>query len=284
VCPALVLLLLCDPFRQQVGQGQLNLFLLLLTTGVWVAERSGRPWLAGILLGVAAVVKLVPAFLFLYFALRRQGRVLLAGMATVTVLTLLTLALLGFDTYQSYINDVVPEVAAARSDWQNNSLQGIWAKLFDPAAHSAHLLPLWSNPLLARLGAAISCLAVVVLLAWVTWKARTRRECDQAYGLGLIAMLLVQPTTWNHIFLLLLLPLALLWLHLPTTATARVAFLVLLAALFLEPVHMFNYLVPGGFPNGLASPWHTLLILSFQCYALLGLFLFSLQRQRQSAS
>ena len=133
VCPALVLLLLCDPFRQQVGQGQLNLFLLLLTTGVWVAERSGRPWLAGILLGVAAVVKLVPAFLFLYFALRRQGRVLLAGMATVTVLTLLTLTLLGFNTYQNYINDVVPAVAAARSDWQNNSLQGIWAKLFDPA-------------------------------------------------------------------------------------------------------------------------------------------------------
>ena len=62
ILPAITLLLICNPFRQQVNQGQFNLLLLLLMTGVWTAERSGRSALAGMLLGAATAFELFPGF------------------------------------------------------------------------------------------------------------------------------------------------------------------------------------------------------------------------------
>src|SRR5581483_8542829 len=101
--PLIALLLLCNPFRQQVYLGQFNLVLLLLCVGVWVAARSEKPWLAGGLLGLATAIKLFPGFLFVYFVLRRQWTVVAAGVMTFIFLTLATVACLGIETYRSYI-------------------------------------------------------------------------------------------------------------------------------------------------------------------------------------
>src|SRR5207253_2522977 len=117
LAPALTLLLACNPFRQQMNQGQLNLVLLLLLTGVWVADRSARPGWAGALLGAATAIKLFPAFLFLYFLLRRQRRVVAAGVLSFAVLTGLTAALLGPATYRCYVEEVLPQVAQFRDWW-----------------------------------------------------------------------------------------------------------------------------------------------------------------------
>jgi hypothetical protein len=58
--PAAALLLVCNPLRQQINQGQLNGVLLLLITGAWLADRSGRGWLAGALVAAATMIKLFP--------------------------------------------------------------------------------------------------------------------------------------------------------------------------------------------------------------------------------
>src|SRR5581483_7187098 len=67
--PAATLLLLCHPFWHQMVHGQMNFMLLLLLTGTWAADRTGRPIWAGVLLAVAAAIKIYPAFLLLYFVL-----------------------------------------------------------------------------------------------------------------------------------------------------------------------------------------------------------------------
>jgi len=63
--PLVALVLLCFPLWEQCRLGQLTLIVLFLVTGIWAAERSGSPWLAGALLGVATSIKLFPGFLFL---------------------------------------------------------------------------------------------------------------------------------------------------------------------------------------------------------------------------
>jgi hypothetical protein len=272
VFPLLALLMLCNPLRQQVNQGQLNLFLLLLLVGTWVAERSGRTASAGALLAVATAIKLFPGLLFLYLLVRRQYRALVAGALTFAAITAVSVLVLGPETYRMYCNEIVHETSRFRSGWGNASLPGLWAKLFEPDSVNKPIESLWHSPAAAKLATGLSVLLLLALLAWSIYRARTRPECDRAFALTLTAMLLVSPITWDHYLLLLALPLTLLWLWLPSSGLVRWSFVLVAAALWWEPLMLYNALIPGGHDHGLATPFHTLTVLSFQCYALLGLF------------
>ena len=85
-------------------------------------------------------------------------------------------------------------------------------------------------------------------------------------------MLLVSPITWDHYLLLLLVPIAVTWVRLPRSDTARIIFTAILIAFWSWPLQIDNLIIPGGVATGLARPVHTLTILSYQCYALLALF------------
>jgi hypothetical protein len=85
-------------------------------------------------------------------------------------------------------------------------------------------------------------------------------------------MLLVSPIAWDHYFLLLLLPAALLATTLPSHGARWYAFCSCLAVLWLTP-ELYYRLAAFFRPAGAAaSPWQTLTVLSVQTYALLGLF------------
>src|SRR5262249_41704014 len=110
---------------------------LLLLTGVWAAERSGRDALAGTLLGLAVAIKLFPCFLFLHLVLARRWKVIWSGLVSLLAVVGLTAAVLGPSSYTDYFREVLPRVAAFRANWDNASLAGFWIKLFDPPAAAA---------------------------------------------------------------------------------------------------------------------------------------------------
>jgi Glycosyltransferase family 87 len=124
LAPLAALVLLCFPLWEQCRLGQLTIFLLLLITGAWAAERSGRPHVAGVLLGAAACIKLFPGFLFVYYALRGRWRLVVAGMVTIVGLSAVTAVILGIDAYRSYYLIVLPEIHWFRVGWNNNSFWG----------------------------------------------------------------------------------------------------------------------------------------------------------------
>src|SRR5205823_6463896 len=97
------------------------------------------------------------------------------------------------------------------------------------------VVPLWHSPALFRAAALLSCLALGAVLVPVVGRARTRWQCDTAFGLTVTAMLLVSPITWDHAFLLLLLPLAVIWLGLPPSGLGLGIFLSCVAVLWLDP-------------------------------------------------
>ena len=165
--------------------------------------------------------------------------------------------------------------------------KGFWNKLFDPGPGLALLgfafyqvEPIWRSPLAARAGTILSGAVVLVLWARVVWHARSRVECDQAFGLTATAMLLLSPITWNFYFPLLLLPLTLLWLTLPPSELARGLFLLIVACLWIAPLPLAEAFVPetGDFPYRVARPVQTVTVLSIHCYALLGLFAFGIKQ------
>jgi alpha-1,2-mannosyltransferase len=258
------------PLWNQLRQGQLNLILLVLVTGVWVADRSTRPAWAGVFLGTAAALKLFPGFLLFYFLVRRQWQVVAAAALTLAALLGLTSAMLGPEPYASYLEKVVPHLAGCQGLGYNASLFGFWGKLFDPGKEP--IQPLWHSQALAKVGSYLSCAVVVAVLAWVVRRARSRAERDQAFGLAVTAMLLVTPLVWDHYFVLLLVPLAVLWSHLPTATGVRALFLLLVLPLWIHPMAWWQAFVSPEFTATVLGPGLVLSILSLQCYALLGLF------------
>jgi uncharacterized membrane protein len=95
--------LLSNALWDQFVQGQLNSVILFCMTLGWINTRNERPWRAGIWLGLAAAIKLFPGFLGLYFLFRREWKQLTAMVLSFSLMTLLTIATLGVDTYADYI-------------------------------------------------------------------------------------------------------------------------------------------------------------------------------------
>jgi len=270
--PIIVLTLLCNPFRQQMTQGQLNLLLLPMFIGFWIADRRGKPIWMGIALGLATACKLFPGALFLYLLLTRQWRAMAVAILTIAIVTGFTVALFGVETFQTYVFEVLPRVKCFVSGWMNLSLTGLWTKLFDPAENLDRVEPLFRSPLLARVGALGSSTLVVIVLAWVIVKSKSRAERDSAYGLSLTAMLLISPIAWDHYLLLLMVPLTLTWLHLPASPKFELAFYAIVAAFWISPVVLYRAFIPGETLRGPAYPGHVFFVLSFQCWAVLAFF------------
>jgi len=198
-----------------VYQGQLNCLLAAVVAAAWLADRRGRPVLAGVAVGLAGALKLYPLFLLVYFVCARRWGALAAAVAGFLAANGLAAVLFGADAYRTYLASVLPEVAGGfDAACGNMSLTGFWLRL-------AGTVPLrdWIGTDLVRpVGrgfAWAASLAVTLAVAGACRHAATREARDRAYALAVVGMLLVSPITWAHYWLLLLVPLGLVWARTP---------------------------------------------------------------------
>jgi hypothetical protein len=279
---AVPVLLICYPFEQQIEQGQLNCLLMFLVTASWAADRSDRPVWAGIAAGLAMAVKLFPGLLLIYFLLRRRWVAAAVMLGTFLLANLATVAVLGLATYQTYLRDILPAATVkGRTGWPNASITGIWWKLFGTLPPEYH--PLWYNEPLARAGVIVCSALLFALLARATWRARTPADGEHAFAATVVAMLLLSISAWEHYFLVLLVPLALLWVRGRDGGWPRIAFWLILVCLLAPTALLYEWLIPGGWKHGIPGPMQTLTVLSFQFYALFALFGLSLPRNAAPA-
>jgi alpha-1,2-mannosyltransferase len=228
--PACALLLIFNPFRQQMSQGQLNGLLLLLLTLAWRAERRDRPRWAGFWIGLAAALKVFPALFLLYFLARGQWRALLTGVTTLLACLVLTAAVLGPASFVDYATIVVPNLSQFRAAKLNASLPGFWTKLLQ--GHELEKVrPLAEAPLVRQIGIGVTGIAVLAALWFKTRRGRRNPSNDHVYALWLVGMLLLSPITWDHSLLLLTLPLIWLWKENAGHALGRIN-VFLFAAIF----------------------------------------------------
>lgn len=276
-------LLASNVLLQHLAYGQLTAWLLLLITGAWIADRRGRPALAGALLATATAIKLFPGFLFLYFLLKGKWRALVAGTITFALLTALTALVFGPQTFVSYVTDSLPELSKYRAYWGNMSLHGFWLRLFDGTA--THSTPLVTSESLARAAWFLSIAGVIAGLGWLTRSSRRRETDDLVFGLYLLAMLLVSPVTWDHYLILLAQPIALVASRLTQANALRGGFRFVLGLLWVNPFFFWAIFLGANLTNWstlVASPKQNLLVVSLPFYALLSLFLIAIVVTRQS--
>jgi hypothetical protein len=280
------LLVVSNAFLHQTVQGQWNLVLMLLIVSAWVSERSGREGLSGSLLGLAAAIKIFPGFLALYYLARKEWRGLFAVVTSFLVANLLAAWAFGVGAFSDYVRDVLPELARFRDAWPNASLLGFWSRLFD--GQYGRVVPVVRSGLLTQ-SLTLACGAAVVgITARRVARARGRTQKDLGWAFCCVTMLLVSPITWDHYFLLLVLPFVLAWKSAGRSWGARVACsLLAFGLLTLNPRWIWQLVLGGGHgPRAdldIATPLQSLTVIALQFYLLLGLYLLLLVRPRPTS-
>jgi alpha-1,2-mannosyltransferase len=216
--------------------GQINLVLLALGVVACLAVRDPR-W-RGVLVGVAASIKLTPLIFLLYFLVRRDWRAAVTSVATFAVLAGAGFLLAPKDSAEYWCHALLdPSRAGGLAYMANQSLRGVLHRI-NPGQPTETLL--W-----------LALSAIVVLLAVVV----ARRARNDVVALSSIAAagLLVSPVSWSHHWVWCVPAfLALGFLRRPGTRAALGALLVV----FL--VHPFTWLPSTGDQEMLWSWWQHL--------------------------
>ncbi|GGN03305.1 membrane protein [Lentzea pudingi] len=161
--------------------GQVNLVLMALVVVDCLAVRDPR--FRGLLVGVAAAIKLTPLVFLLYFLVRREWRA-----AAMMLVAFAGMAVLGFlfaakDSAEFWFHALLdPGRAGGLAYMANQSLRGVLHRI-NPGEHAESLLWLGLS------------LVVVTLAVVAAYRARTEVAALTAIA---TAGLLVSPVSWSH--------------------------------------------------------------------------------------
>ena len=176
-----------EPLRSTFDYGQINVILVLAV--LWAAY-STRWWLSGLLVGLAAGIKLTPAITGVYFlGLRRWGAALFAGLVFAVTVGL-SIVVIG-EQARYYFTDLLGD--ASRVGPIGTSFNQSWrGGLSRILGHDAGYGPL-----------VLTAIAVTAVLAFLAWRALDSGAAPQRDRLGSLLVvqlfgLLVSPISWTH--------------------------------------------------------------------------------------
>ena len=176
--------LLLDPMRETIGYGQINALLMLLVTVDCLVPNPR--WPRGVLVGLAAAVKLTPLGFVLFFVLRSDRSAVRRAALTFLAAGFTGVLLAPRDSAQYWLHSLPQADRVGKAEFTSN--QTITA-------------------VLARLGVdgswrVVSWLALAVVIASMTAVAMrgalAEQEMAWALGLNAIAVLLISPISWSH--------------------------------------------------------------------------------------
>ncbi len=240
------------PLQNTISGGQINVFILFLTTLALYFFQQKRDGLTGILLGVATIIKISPFLLLIYFLLKRQWKVFVSGLATIGGLTLLTELFVRRGIHWYYLRHVVDDISKqSRGGFRDQSLRNFLTQLKPLNKQlSAILAKIPQRPNFLDHEMFINLIswglifAVVAFLAHICRKKITDRRTTSLvleYNLFLTIAVVGTGLTWFHQYAMLLLPLLVSFVLLAKGKAEEHNYLAFLAV-------SFSYLVA-------AIPW-----------------------------
>ena len=193
-----------EPLRSTFDYGQVNVILVL---AVLCAAYSGRWWLSGLLVGLAAGVKLTPAVTGLYFlGMRRWGAAIFSAVVFLATVGL-SVAVIGQQA-RYYFTDLLGD--ARRIGPIGTSFNQSWrGGISRILGHDAGYGPL-----------VLAAIAVSAVLAALAWRALGTDAVRDRLGSLLVVQLfglLISPISWTHHWVWLL-PLMIWLIHGPWRA------------------------------------------------------------------
>jgi hypothetical protein len=241
--PMVVLLLLFAPLYMQLAYGQLNCLIFFLLTMAWLADRRKLIGWAGVAVGLATALKLFPGLAFAYFLSAGRRKAIATGAVAFLSANIIALAMFGPTDFQTYVREVIPSLSRYQSWWCNLSLSAFWMRLFNPSEQN-HIIPLFSNPNLARILFVASIFLVTAAVAYKCLRATSTSERDRAFAACLVGMVLVSPVAWDHYIVLLMLPIWLVWMCTPAGPLRLLMWLALIDLWITHKIYVVLILGP----------------------------------------
>ncbi|EHR49188.1 Protein of unknown function (DUF2029) [Saccharomonospora marina XMU15] len=181
-----VVFLALEPVWRTVFLGQINLILMaLIVLDVLVICRRDSRW-GGVLVGVAAAVKLTPLIFIPHLLFTGRRMEALRALGTFVGLQALLFALVPGDATRFWTHTISDQGRIGPMHWAGNqSLNGLINRLSDLAP--------WSSPVALAVGAALAPPAV-----WLMLRFHRRGEPLAALLVTAFYGLLVSPVSWSH--------------------------------------------------------------------------------------
>ncbi len=226
----LPLALLAEPVRETLSFGQINILLMALVMTDLLARRTWLP--RGVLIGLAAAIKLTPAVFLLFFLVRRDWRGAATTVTAAACFTLLAFMASPVNSWTYWFDTLSdPGRIGGLAYTANQSFQGLLVR----AVPEQLVRPLWL------------LLAVTTVIVIVLAMERVRRAAATPGSAvpGLVVLnsfvaLLASPVSWSHHWVWIIPAVVLLgvgaWRH--RGAARRLALALgtaLTLAVFLQP-------------------------------------------------
>jgi alpha-1,2-mannosyltransferase len=231
------------PSKLTLALGQINLIILALIVGSYycckirlplrqLADRNdggARPFqtISGILLGLATILKLTPAPLLIYFLFRKKWKTVWWFTVTVVLLTLVGIAVFGWDLTYYYYSKTIPQlmnentVATLNGSYMNQSVTALLGKFGIFGGLNSVI----------RLGVS-GILTVSILIMLKTdchgiKRLAMTREIILFWNLTVISMLFLPVFVWQHHY------------------TILIPFWIIFTAKFIETKNLKSFAVSG---------------------------------------
>ena len=200
------------PIMVDLLYGQLTILLTALVLAAFLALRKDQKILAGILIGFSMAIKMYTWPLIVYFAVKKDWRTFMANCLTFVGLNLIALFLIGVGPITDYYLRVAMQVSSFyHSFLQNYSVWSIGYRLFEGTkpigGDFISAPPLVSLPgfsLIVSAGLAVSFL--IIGLIW----AKRSKDLDIAYSIIICVLIAISPISWDHYYLMAIIPMAVL--------------------------------------------------------------------------
>lgn len=181
---AVAVALQLEPVRETVSFGQINLVLMALVAADVLTEKP--KWPRGVLIGLAAAIKLTPGAFLLLFLLRRDWRT--SGRIVGATLGFTALAFVAMpEASVKYWSETLPDTGRIGPAYfaNNESLKAVISR-FGPSEHIGSVL--WLG--------AVAVMLVVAVIA--IRRALAHGDLVVALLANATAVLLASPVSWSH--------------------------------------------------------------------------------------
>lgn len=204
-----------EPVDLNNGFAQINIVVMTLVVLDLVPRKRFLP--QGILIGLAAAIKITPLAMLLYFLVRREWKQIATAFLSAVAATLLAAAFRG-DAFVEFFSSKLLDMGSGgdfgvATEYQSNSsIKGAIQRMYSSTE------AMDANGLTINIAWIAASLVVIAFAAWLTKRLCEEHLLVDAQMVTALTLLLISPVSWSHhwVWLTLIIPVllyrALSWL------------------------------------------------------------------------
>ena len=181
------------PSVYDFGTGNINIVLLMLVSGMFLADSHGKMEIFGVLIALGAIIKIWVLGLVIYLLLKRAWRAIALSIGIYCFLFVFTFNIVGWSKMQEFLQVTLKVVNNNR--WISQSIYGFARIHFAPNMHTE---PILNSAIVYWAFIATGFLIILSGLVYLfrSEPARTPYESRLRLGFFILSLLLLLPICW----------------------------------------------------------------------------------------